>query len=413
MDFRIKQFQQLLNALQKKSYSFQTLAEFINSPKPKAIVLRHDVDKLPVNSLHFSRIQAEMGIKGSYYFRAVPQSWDENIIKEVANLGHEVGYHYETMDTSKGNIDQAWDEFKHHLDKLRKLVHVETICMHGSPLSKWDNRNLWDKYNYGDLNITAEPYFDVDWNEVYYLTDTGRRWDGENVSIRDKVIRKKNSKYFHITSNNTIYGTQIHVMPKIESAAGFLVADMSSDILSRPIDVTDFGLIYAGAQKNMGPAGVTMVIIRDDLMGKGHREIPTMLDYETHAKKESMFNTPPVLSVFAVNETLKWIDGLGGLDEMLKINRRKSDKVYQEIERNSLFMSTINVDDRSMMNIPFIFIDRSMDDNEFLSFCDERGLKTLKGHRSVGGFRASVYNAMPEEGVDALIFAMQEYERSK
>ena len=221
------------------------------------------------------------------------------------------------------------------------------------------------------------------------------------------------STYLHITSNNTIYGTQIHVMPKIESAAGFLVADMSSDILSRPIDVTDFGLIYAGAQKNMGPAGVTMVIIRDDLMGKGHREIPTMLDYETHAKKESMFNTPPVLSVFAVNETLKWIDGLGGLDEMEKINRRKSDKVYQEIERNSLFMSTINVDDRSMMNIPFIFIDRSMDDNEFLSFCDERGLKTLKGHRSVGGFRASVYNAMPEEGVDALIFAMQEYERSK
>jgi phosphoserine aminotransferase len=199
----------------------------------------------------------------------------------------------------------------------------------------------------------------------------------------------------------------------MDNPDSFLVADMSSDIFSRPVNVSKFGLIYAGAQKNMGPAGVTMVIIRDDLIGKNYRNLPTILDYETHVKKQSMFNTPPVLSVFAVNETLKWIDGLGGLDEMEKINRGKSDKLYQEIERNSLFTSTVNVDDRSMMNIPFIFIDRSMDDNEFLSFCDERGLKTLKGHRSVGGFRASVYNAMPEEGVDALISAMQEYESSK
>ena len=222
-----------------------------------------------------------------------------------------------------------------------------------------------------------------------------------------------NSKYLHITSNNTIYGTQYNVIPYIDNPDYFLVADMSSDIFSRPVNVSKFGLIYAGAQKNMGPAGVTMVIIRDDLIGKNYRNLPTMLDYETHVKRQSMFNTPPVLSVFAVNETLKWIDGLGGLDEMEKINRVKSDKLYQEIERNSLFTSTVNVDDRSMMNIPFIFIDRSMDDNEFLSFCDERGLKTLKGHRSVGGFRASVYNAMPEEGVDALISAMQEYESSK
>ena len=199
----------------------------------------------------------------------------------------------------------------------------------------------------------------------------------------------------------------------MDNPDSFLVADMSSDIFSRPVNVSKFGLIYAGAQKNMGPAGVTMVIIRDDLIGKNYRNLPTMLDYENHVKKQSMFNTPPVLSVFAVNETLKWIDELGGLDEMEKINRVKSDKLYQEIERNSLFTSTVNVDDRSMMNIPFIFIDRSMDDNEFLLFCDERGLKTLKGHRSVGGFRASVYNAMPEEGVDALISAMQEYESSK
>ena len=217
------------------------------------------------------------------------------------------------------------------------------------------------------------------------------------------------SSYFHITSNNTIYGTQYKVFPKVENPDGLLVADMSSDILSKPIDVSEFGLIYAGAQKNMGPAGVTMVIIRDDLVGKNYRELPTMLNYEIHAKKDSMFNTPPVFSVFVVNETLKWLKDLGGLEGMAVINERKAGKLYTEIDMNPLFMSPVNVEDRSLMNIPFVFSDNSMDDNDFLKFCDERGLKTLKGHRSVGGFRASIYNAMPEAGVDALISAMQEY----
>ena len=221
------------------------------------------------------------------------------------------------------------------------------------------------------------------------------------------------SEYLHITSNNTIYGTQFNVFSEVSRGHGPLIADMSSDILSRPINVSDFGLIYAGAQKNMGPAGVTMVIIRDELIGKNYRDMPSMLNYETHVKQDSMFNTPPVLSVFAVNETLKWIKGLGGLGEMEKRNKEKAEKLYSEIERNTLFTSLINMDDRSMMNIPFVFEDRAMDDDDFLSFCDERGLKTLKGHRSVGGFRASIYNAMPLEGVEALISAMQEYETLK
>ena len=221
------------------------------------------------------------------------------------------------------------------------------------------------------------------------------------------------SAYLHITSNNTIYGTQFNAFSEVSRGHGPLIADMSSDILSRPINVSDFGLIYAGAQKNMGPAGVTMVIIRDELIGKNYRDLPSMLNYETHVKQDSMFNTPPVLSVFAVNETLKWIEGLGGLGEMEKRNKEKAEKLYSEIERNNLFTSLINMDDRSMMNIPFVFEDRAMDDDDFLSFCDERGLKTLKGHRSVGGFRASIYNAMPLEGVEALISAMQEYETLK
>ena len=253
----------------------------------------------------------------------------------------------------------------------------------------------------------------IECNRIGTANVIGSSKDSNYTYIPNVYKQNINSKYFHITSNNTIYGTQYNVLPEVFRGHGPLIADMSSDILSRPIDISKFGLIYAGAQKNMGPAGVTMVIIKDDLIGKNYRDIPSMLNYETHVEKRSMFNTPPVSSVFAVNETLKWIEGLGGLAEMEKINREKSEKLYHEIERNTLFASLINIDDRSMMNIPFVFIDKALDDNEFLSFCDKRGLKTLKGHRSVGGFRASIYNAMPLEGVDALILAMQEYESSK
>ena len=220
------------------------------------------------------------------------------------------------------------------------------------------------------------------------------------------------SSYLHITSNNTIYGTQYKVFPKVENPDGFLVADMSSDILSKPINISEFGLVYAGAQKNMGPSGVTLVIVRDDLVGKNYREIPTMLNYEIHVKRDSMFNTPPVFSVFVVNETLKWLKELDGLEGMAVINKRKAGKLYTEIDRNPLFNSPVALEDRSLMNVPFVFNDSTMDDNDFLQYCEKRGLKTLKGHRSVGGFRASIYNAMPEAGVDALICAMQEYKKS-
>ena len=218
------------------------------------------------------------------------------------------------------------------------------------------------------------------------------------------------SSYLHITSNNTIYGTQFKEYPSINNDKCFLVADMSSDILSQPIDISKFGLIYAGAQKNMGPAGVTLVIIRSDLVEINHRDIPTMMKYSTHVSKESMFNTPPVFSVCVVNETLKWINSIGGLNQMKTINESKASLLYDEIDRNTLFKSPVNVEDRSSMNVPFIFYDNDLKDEEFLKFCEKRNLRTLKGHRSVGGFRASIYNAMPEAGVEALIAAMQEYE---
>jgi len=191
MDFTLKKYREILDALNEADYSYQAFEEFIQNPKEKVIVLRHDVDLLPQNSLRFAKIQAELGIKGSYYFRAVSQSWDENIIKEIASLGHEVGYHYETMDTANGSIDKAWDEFRFHLDALRKLVDVKTICMHGSPRSKFDNKEIWNKYDYKSLGIIGEPYYDINFDNVFYLTDTGRHWDGWKTSVRDKVPQQK------------------------------------------------------------------------------------------------------------------------------------------------------------------------------------------------------------------------------
>ena len=230
--------------------------------------------------------------------------------------------------------------------------------------------------------------------------------------IPKNVVTSEDALYLHITSNNTIYGTQYKDYPEIKNTNSFLVADMSSDILSKPVDISQFGLIYAGAQKNMGPAGVTLVIIRKDLLDSNFRDVPTMMRYKTHSSKDSMFNTPPVFSVCVVNETLKWIQSLGGLKEMEIINERKAEKLYTEIERNSLFKSPINKEDRSTMNVPFVFLDKKIDDKIFLDYCLNKGLTTLKGHRSVGGFRASIYNAMPEDGVDALIEAMQHFEKN-
>lgn len=200
MDFTIKKYKQLLSALQSQGYFFQPFQKFVNAPKEKSIVLRHDVDLLPYNSLLFAKIQYKQKIKGSYYFRAVPESWDEDVIKEIASLGHEIGYHYENFTTCNGNISEAIEDFKTNLEKLRRLASVTTICMHGSPLSKYDSKDLWKKYNYRDFGIVGEPYFDIDFSKVFYLTDTGRMWDGHKVSVRDKV----NSKFdlsFHSTND--------------------------------------------------------------------------------------------------------------------------------------------------------------------------------------------------------------------
>ncbi len=209
MDFTLKTYINLLQTLKSHNSTFLSFSDYIQlnkqtpsplrPPSPSSsealakedrpiIILRHDVDKLPQNALRFAQIEHDMGIKVTYYFRAVPVSWNERIIKEIHDLGHEIGYHYENLTTCNGDMNKAIEDFKYNLEKLRNLTPVSSICMHGSPRSKWDNKDLWKKYNYRDFGIIGEPYFDVDFEDMLYLTDTGRRWNGHKFSIRDKGL---------------------------------------------------------------------------------------------------------------------------------------------------------------------------------------------------------------------------------
>lgn len=218
------------------------------------------------------------------------------------------------------------------------------------------------------------------------------------------------AEYFHITTNNTIYGTEIHEDYNCQIP---LVADMSSDILSRPVDVSKYAMIYGGAQKNLGPAGVTFVIVREDILGKVERTIPTMLDYRTHIKEGSMFNTPPVLPIFTLNETLKWLKALGGVEKMYEMNKKKAGLLYDAIDNSKMFVGTADKDSRSLMNICFVMKDEYKDKEEaFMEFAKKQGMVGIKGHRSVGGFRASTYNALPIESVQALVDCMAEFEKN-
>ena len=215
--------------------------------------------------------------------------------------------------------------------------------------------------------------------------------------------------YFHITTNNTIYGTELR--KDIDSPVP-LVADMSSDIFSRPLDVTKYAVIYGGAQKNLAPAGVTFVIIRNDVLGKVSRYIPTMLNYQTHIDNGSMFNTPPVLPIYTALQTLKWLKAQGGLAEIEKKNIAKAELLYNAIDSSKMFVGTAAKEDRSLMNICFVLKEEYKDlEADFMKFATERGMVGIKGHRSVGGFRASTYNALPIESVQALVDCIQEFEK--
>ncbi len=255
----------------------------------------------------------------------------------------------------------------------------------------WASKAIKEAQMIGEVDIVASS------------KDSNYNYIPKNYSI------PKDADYFHITTNNTIYGTEIKEDLNIDVP---LVADSSSDILSRPVDISKYAIIYGGAQKNLGPAGVAFTIIKEDILGKVDRKIPTMLNYSTHIDKGSLFNTPPCLAVFACLQTLKWLKNIGGVEAMHKINKEKAGVLYDEIDRNKLFIPPVtNEEDRSIMNVTFVMNESYKEkEGEFLEFAASQGLVGIKGHRSVGGFRASIYNALPKESVIALTNAMKEFE---
>jgi len=254
----------------------------------------------------------------------------------------------------------------------------------------WSKKAIKEAQFFGEVDVVASS---ADRNYSY---------------IPKKFEVPKDADYLHITTNNTIFGTQYKKDLDVKTV---LAADMSSDIFSRPVDVTKYGIIYGGAQKNLGPSGVTFVVIKDEILGKVERQIPTMLDYRTHIEKGSMYNTPPVINIFACMQTLRWYRSLGGLTAIEKMNEDKATLLYDEIDRNRLFKGTADKKDRSVMNVTFVMNEEFKElQTEFLEYAASRGMVGIKGHRSVGGFRASLYNALPVESVHALIGVMKEYE---
>lgn len=231
--------------------------------------------------------------------------------------------------------------------------------------------------------------------------------DNYNYIPKDYTI-PADADYFHCTSNNTIFGTQMQDFPKTDVP---IVCDMSSDIFSRQLDFSHFGLIYAGAQKNMGPAGTTLVVVREELLGKTGRHIPGILDYQQHIAKESMYNTPSVFAVYTSFLTLQWLIKNGGIAEIEKKNNKKAELLYNEIDRNTLFTGTAKIEDRSKMNVTFLLNDNAQTER-FDAMWKAEGISGLNGHRTVGGYRASIYNAMPVESVQVLIDTMQQFERT-
>lgn len=232
--------------------------------------------------------------------------------------------------------------------------------------------------------------------------------DSNYTFIPKDYVIPADADYFHFTTNNTIYGTELREDPNSPVP---LVADMSSDIFSRPVDVSKYDLIYGGAQKNLAPAGVTIVIVKESALGHVDRPIPTMLDYRTHTSKGSMFNTPPVLPIFAALQTLRYYKQLGGIKEIEKLDLAKADLLYSAIDASKMFMGTAEVADRSIMNVCFVMTPEYKElEKDFIDFATSKGMVGIKGHRSVGGFRASLYNAMPIESVQALVDCMKEFE---
>ena len=297
------------------------------------------------------------------------------LVKDLLGLGDD----YEVLYLTGGASSQFFMTPMNLLNEGETAAYVDT--------GTWSTKAIKEVTNFGKVAVIGSS---ADKNFSYIPKD----W-----------TIPADTKYLHITSNNTILGTRYAEFPTVETT---LVCDMSSDIFSREFDATQFGLIYAGAQKNMGPAGTTLVIVRKDILGTVERQIPTMLDYRTHIKKASSFNTPPVYPIYVCLLTLRWLQANGGVKAMEKRNKKKADLLYAEIDRNPYFEGTAALEDRSIMNVTFVAKDEAYE-APFLAYCTANGISGIKGHRSVGGFRASIYNAMPLDSVAYLVDLMKNF----
>ncbi len=307
-------------------------------------------------------------------FEAVMQE-AEALVRELIGLNDD----YAVLFLTGGASTQFFMTVMNLLPEGQKAAYVDT--------GTWSSKAIKEAKILGDIDVIASS------------KDKNYSYIPKGYSIGSDYA------FLHTTSNNTIFGTQYQSWPDSPVP---MVCDMSSDIFSKPIDISKFGLIYAGAQKNLGPAGVTLVIVRKDWLGRSKRTLPTMLKYETHAESGSMYNTPPVFPIYVSMLTLRWLKNLGGLGKIQEINERKSKILYDLIDEIPFYIGHSAPEDRSRMNVTFNLEDRELD-KEFLQFCKDAGCDGVKGHKSVGGFRASIYNAMPEDGVNTLAEVMKAF----
>lgn len=343
---------------------------------PKSVLEKAQAELLDFNGSGMSVMELSHRSK---WFIDILEAAEANLRKLM-----EIPDHYHVLFLQGGASQQFAMAPMNLMVKNKKADYVMT--------GSWSKKAYKEAQNFGEVRIVGEETN----NQIPTLT---------------KDMFDPNADYVHITTNNTIEGTAFSELPDTGDVP--IVADMSSNILSTPIDVTKFGLIYAGAQKNIGPAGLTIVIIRDDLVGQAPDSTPTMLNYQTHVKNKSSFNTPPTYSIYIAKLVFDWLLELGGLKEMEELNRTKADLLYRALDQSQMFTAPIKAEHRSLMNVPFISVDGDQElEAKFIAEAKQEGLETLKGHRSVGGMRASIYNAMPLAGVEKLVDFIEKFEEN-
>jgi phosphoserine aminotransferase len=340
---------------------------------PAAVIEQAAAAVLDFNGIGFSLL--EISHRSPEFIQVMEEA--EALVIELLQLPEQ----YKVLFLSGGASSQFFMTAMNLLEQDGHAAYIDT--------GTWSSKAIKEARLFGNVDVIASSK------------------DKQYTYIPKDYLIPEGAAYLHLTSNNTIYGTQFHAFPTTQVP---MVCDMSSDIFSRPIDISGFGLIYAGAQKNLGPAGVTLVVVNEELLGKVNRVIPSMLNYKNHIEQQSSYNTPPVFPIYVTMLTLRWIKAMGGLAAMEHHNRAKAALIYDEIDRNPLFKGVAQSEDRSLMNATFVTGDPAHE-KPFLALAKEAGCDGIKGHRSVGGFRASIYNAMEQESVLALVQAMQHFEK--